>query len=148
MFWIAAAAVAVLVVNHFWDRIVQWASTTLADAVGQLLGAEARDLLLRALVEADKLVVGARSAAAALWGKVKATVLKALIELERLTGSRFVKRLVTYLAKNLEGEKRFVRVVQEEQVAWDDLPDDARENFLRGRKVDAADLQLPATLHH
>lgn len=145
MFWIAAAVIVALV-NKFWEDILGWASTTLANVVGEVLGSLARDLLLDVLEVADRVVVGARRAVSQLWRSVKATVLQAAISLEKVTNSRFLKRLTAYLAKDLSGEKRFVRVVQEEEVAWDDLPENVRGEFIRNRSVSAANLELPDTL--
>ena len=146
MFWIAAAVIGALIVNKFWEDILGWASTTLANVVGEVLGPLARDLLLDVLERADRVVVGARRAVSQLWRSVKATVLQAAISLEKVTNSRFLKRLTAYLAKDLSGEKRFVRVVQEEEVAWDDLPENVRGEFIRNRSVSAANLELPNTL--
>ena len=148
MFWILVTAAAALLVNHFWEDILEWASTSLADVVGDLLGPAARDLLFEVLTHMDAVVTAARQGAKKLWAQIKATVLKASVSIEKLTNSDFVRRMTTYIRKWADGEEKYVRVIQEEQISWEDLPEGVRAQTIRHGSVPTADLQLPDTLQH
>lgn len=141
--WMVIGAVAAVALTTFWDELRSWASTRLADAVGDLLGEEARELLLDLVVAADDAVSAVRRAGRALWARIQDTLLRATVAVERSTDNRYVRKLTTWLKKTVQGQERVYRVVYEEEVPWEDLPADVREQFIHRRQQPVAHLHLP-----
>ena len=53
--WIALGVAALVVLNRFWDDIAAWLNNTAADAVGRVLGYNARNHMQKAVAIISKL---------------------------------------------------------------------------------------------
>lgn len=53
--WIALGVAALVVLDRFWDDIAAWLNNTAADAVGRILGYDARNHMQKAVVVISKL---------------------------------------------------------------------------------------------
>lgn len=146
--WVLIGAVAAVALTAFWDELRTWASTRLARTVGELLGPDARELLLDLLVAADDAISAVKRAGRALWARVQDLLLKATVAVEQRTDNRTVRTLTAWLKKRVNGEERVYRVVYEEEVPWEDLPAEVRERFIHGREQRVAHLHLPAVQLH
>ncbi len=126
----------------FWDQIREWAQTTLADSIGRILGAEAREVFLDVLVEADKFMSAVRRVAKKAWQVVREAIKSAVVTIAKVASNVYLKRLCAYIVKVVDGVEKVYRAVVEEEVPFEDLPDDARANFIRGSKQEVMHLQF------
>lgn len=53
--WVVIGAIAVAALTYFWDDIANWLNNTAADAVGRVLGCNARKNMQRAVVKVSRL---------------------------------------------------------------------------------------------
>jgi len=143
--WVLIGVLGVAVVA-FWDDLREWASTTLADAVGRLLGHEAREVLLDLLTAADRVIAGVRRVARAVIRELRQALLQAVIAIERKTNNQYVRQLTGFVRKVVEGQQKVYRVVVEEEIPFDDLPDSVRAGFIRGQQRQVAELDLEPQL--
>ena len=122
---IAAASAVVL-----WGEIVGWAHDALFPWV-QTNIPSALPWLKKAFVVLDKAVVAVRVAAKAAWEKVKEFLLKQALKVFRKDGEWY-RTIENWLIN--ENSEKVTKVTTEEEVAWDELPDDVREALMRKRK--------------
>ena len=131
-----SAALAVV----FWNHILKWAEEALFPWVDKNLPSLS-GLVRDAFVVLDNAVVRVRLAAKAAWAKVRKFLLKELIEFEKRANGEFVRVVTIWAIKQLEDEEdeQIKKVVTEETIPRDKIPDDIREEFLRrGRKKSKA----------
>lgn len=121
----AAAAVA------FWPHILTWAERSLLPWVARNMPS-LEGTVRRAFVELDRASTAIRRAARKAWAVLREYLLKETIEFQRNSKSETVRLVTTWIIRKLEsGQEKPVKVVTEQEVDREDLPDDVREAFLR-----------------
>ena len=126
---LAASAASVVI---FWGKIVGWAHDALFPWVSTNIP-RLLPFLKKAFVVLDKAVVAVRRAAALAWVKVRKFLLKHLQKFFRRDGAWY--RIVESWLVTEDNEK-VTKVTTEEQVDWDHLPDDIREEMMRRRSYE------------
>ena len=86
----------------------------------------------------DKAVVAIRRKIKAAWQKIRKTILQTLVRFEN-RGPRWFRVVTSLLIKQLQGRK-VVRRVEEEEVSYDDLPDEFREAWFRSQATPEQDV--------
>ena len=89
------------------------------------------DIAEQALQSIDKVVVAVRRRVKAAWTKLRRKLLKVLVRYEERT-SGWVRVITSWCIKQLS-EDKVIKRTETEDVSYDDLPDDIREAWLRGR---------------
>lgn len=132
--WVVLACAVTTVV--FWDEIREWAATTVADAIGRHFGPGVREAFLEFVATVDKVVTNVRRVAARVAAIARSVFLGALVAIERRSRNKYVKMVTSYLRKKLEYQpEQTIKVVSEEAVPFEDLPDEVRREFIMGRSV-------------
>lgn len=140
LIWLAIAGF--VTAAAFWDQLREWAQSSLADAVGRILGSDAREAFLDALAVVDKVMCSVRRSAKHLVDIIREALIKAVVLIEKNASNAFIKRMCAYVRKVVDTKEKVYRVVVEEEVPWEDLPDEARARFLRGQSQEVLQLGL------
>lgn len=151
MVFIWVVVLATTAVATFWNSIREWATTTLADAIGRILGDKFREAFLDLVVAVDEVVTRLRRAVRSVAEVLKQALLRAAVTILKRSRNEYVQHLCAYVQRALGGEKpRVFKVVHEEELAFEELPDDVRAAFIRGQQqVDATNvLQLELSDNH
>lgn len=115
----------------FWQEILGWAEESLFPWIKSNFPFM-EDQVRLAFSEVDKIATPIRLAVKEAWAKLREFLLKETVELERKSSSEWIKRVTSWVVKVLEsGRKTPAKVVTEEIVNWDHVPQDVREAFLR-----------------
>lgn len=137
MIWIPLTlfglAVAATVAIAMWGRVLTWAYESLLPWVKKYLpGFE--DLVKKAFTLLDKVAVKIRRAVKLAWQEIRNWLLKQVVEVHRSTDNYWIKRVTSWLIKNLDKKTEVVKHVTEEVVEWDDLPEDIRQQWIEKEK--------------
>lgn len=131
---IVAAALGLLMTAAiaFWHKIMDWAGNVLFPWLERNLQNIA-PLVKDAFVWFDQNVaVPVRRAIKNAWKKLREYLLKLAVQFERTSANEWVRRWTGYIIKVLEnGRTAPVRFEAEEVVAWDELPPDVRQEWLK-----------------
>src|ERR1700680_40544 len=117
----ALAAVAV----YFWPQIMSWAREHLLPWVDKNIP-ELAEAVRLAFQDLDKIAVELRRAVRTAWRKLRHVLLsETAVFVERYKGEWAVR--ITSFLRNLEqGEKPVVKVITEQRLDWQDLPEEIR----------------------
>lgn len=130
------------VVLTFWNRILKWARDTLFPWIRENLPWLANDVT-NAFLALDKVATSIRRKIKDAWKTLREYLLKILVQFEQNTQNDWVKRITYWAIRNLESNKPEVaRVVEEEIVDFDSLPDDVREEWLMRRSNISQDVNV------
>jgi hypothetical protein len=125
----------------FWHKILGWAEESLFPWMERNLPTVA-DAVRQAFIALDNVAVAVRTRVQKAWQRVRAVLLGQMAEFARRSRSEWVRRIVTWVAKVLpSGEMAPAKLVVEQVVNWEDLPDGVREAFLR-RKQENAEIDV------
>jgi hypothetical protein len=134
---VAAGLVGVAV--YFWPQIMSWAREHLLPWVDRNIP-EMADSVRLAFQDLDKVAVGLRRAVRTAWRKLRNVLLSQTAEFVGLVNGEWAIRITSYLRNLEEGEKPVVRVVTEQELDWDDLPEEIRasamSNGISGTSID------------
>lgn len=142
-FPLIAAVVAVVVgggvlaglILAFWPSLMNWSRNHLLPWMDRHAPQLADDVR-RAFVVLDGLAVKARRTLRAAWRRVRAVLLDEVATFVRGLNERWSVRITSYL-RNLEAaEKPYVRIVTEQALDYDDLPENVRAADLRSEISD------------
>lgn len=115
-----------------WEKIVSWAQNRLFPWIERNLAPKVADLAKQAFAAIDKVAVAVRNAVKQAWENLRRVLLKVVVNLEKQSSNKWVKRWTAWMLKKLEsGEIAPVRRIEEEEMKWDELPPDVRESSLR-----------------
>ena len=96
------------------------------------------DLVELAFNKIDKAVVAIRRRIKAAWQKIRKTIIRTLVRFEN-RGPRWFRVITSLLVKKLKGPK-VVRRVEEEEISYDDLPDEFRDAWFRSQATPEQDV--------
>ena len=118
----------------FWDQVLLFFQSSILPWINKNLP-QLSSIASEALRTLDKVAVTVRRAIKNAWQKLRSWLLKSIIKFSKKTSSVWVKEITSFLIKSFEnGSPQIVKRVEEESVAWDSLPDDVREQFLRSNR--------------
>ena len=114
----------------FWDKILEWAQDSLfpwiKDNIPLIKG-----VVKEAFIAVDKVATPMRKTIRKAWKKLRDYLLKQVVKLERKSSNKWIRRVTSWVIKVLEsGKKVPVKVEIAHEVNWDELPEDARQEFL------------------
>jgi hypothetical protein len=136
---IAGAAAAV--VFAFWHKVLAWAEESFFPWVKRNIP-EMLELTRNAFAWVDEHVaVPIRRAVKTAWALLRRQLLKMTITFEKRSDSQWSKRTTTWVIEKL-GDKSVKKTVSEEELLWDDLPSDIREQWIRtneNKEIDFTD---------
>lgn len=126
--FVIAATVAVVV----WEKIVAWMQNSLFPWVEQNLPVKVVELVKQAFAAIDQVAVRIRNAVKQAWETLRRLLLKVVIQWEKQTSTKWVKRWTGWMIIRLKsGEIAPVKRTEEEVLNWSELPPDVRESSLR-----------------
>ncbi len=122
-----AGAVAIA----FWDKIRQWAFDSLfpwmRDNYPNLSGT-----VREAFKKLDDAATAVRRNIKDAWGKLRKYLLKQSISLNKKSANTWIKKITSWVISGFEnGKKKVKKYETEEEVNWDELPDDVRAAAMR-----------------
>jgi len=133
---LAGVSIAATVV--FWNRILEWVQDSLLPWFHTNLPSLA-PYVEGAFVALDHLVVSAKRAAFAAWNYIRSFLLKATVYFEKRS-SGWLRRTISYVRRSLEPNAPVYKKTEEQEVPYEELPGDIREQMLRsGRNSPAID---------
>ena len=128
---LAISAVSIVV---FWPKILEWAEKNVFPWFERHLPTVA-PYVRQAFSRVDNVVTAARRVIKQAWEKVSPYLLKQVLELSRQTSNIWVQLVTSWVVEMIEtsGNKQsvFKEIRTEQEVPWDDLPQEVRENLLR-----------------
>ncbi|MFB9180893.1 hypothetical protein ACFFX1_22330 [Dactylosporangium sucinum] len=125
---VATALVGVVVA--YWPRIMQWSVDSLLPWVDEHLPAFAEDVRL-AFQSLDNAIVDIRRAIRSAWRRVRDFLLRETADFIRLFNGRWAVQITSYLRNQAMNGKPIVKIVSQEEIDWDDLPEDVRAQVMR-----------------
>ncbi len=131
--------VGTVLVIAFWPQIIMWARDSLLPWVKRNLP-EFAGYVEKAFLRLDDAITSVRRAIKAAWEKVRQWLLKETLEIRQKSSSTFVRKVTSWIVKQVEGKPKFLKVNSEEELSWDELPDEVREEFLRRGKMKPIDV--------
>src|ERR1044072_7894623 len=115
-----------------WNQIMVWARDQLFPWVAEHLPWMS-DTVKLAFTELDKYATAVRRTVKAAWNQLRAYLREQGIECEkRLVPNTYVRRMTALMKSHLRSDAPVKRIVVEEDVAWDDLPEKYRKSLLAG----------------
>ncbi|WP_333769859.1 hypothetical protein [Streptomyces sp. IBSBF 2435] len=123
----ALAALAV----YFWPTLMSWAREHLLPWVDRVLPGLAADVRL-AFQNLDKISVDLRRAVRGAWHRLRRVLLSEVATFVQLADDQWAVRITSFLRNVEDAEKPVVKIVSEQPVSYDDLPDNIRAQVLTG----------------
>jgi hypothetical protein len=118
----------------FWHKILRWAEDSVYPWLKKNIPSMESSVRL-AFSVVDNVAAPVRSAVKQAWSNLRRYLLKQTIELQKKSSSEWTLRTTSWMIKVLEsGEQAPVKRETEENKSWDELPEDAREQYLRNKK--------------
>lgn len=125
----------------FWNQILYWADETLFPWIKEYLP-QLEFYVRDAFHALDTVVISTYRNIKAPWIMLRQYLLKALVRFQSNTRNEWVKRITYWVTTKLES-KQVVRVVVEQRVDLDCLPDEVRQEWLkRGNTTQDVDVTL------
>lgn len=122
--------VAALVVIKFWGEVLNWAEKSFFPWVQSHIP-EMLELTRKAFAFVDEHVaVPLRRATKAAWDLLRKQLLKMTVAFQKNSDSQWSRRTTTWVIEKL-GDRVVKKTVSEEELVWDDLPADIREQWIR-----------------
>ena len=132
IFGIAAA----LAVVALWHKILDWAKESLFPWLEKHFPSISQDVR-DAFSKIDKYVmVPIRNAVKKAWEKLRSILLKMVTWIHRKTSWAWVRTTTSWIIEKLTPKPQVKKVIAEEEVNWDELPPDLREEVLRKGKTE------------
>jgi hypothetical protein len=126
-------------VVYFWPQIMSWAREHLLPWVERNVPELAESVRL-AFADLDKVAVGLRRAVRAAWRRLRTMLLSQTAQFFGLVNGEWAIRITSYLRNLDKRDKRDVRMVTEERLEWEDLPEEIRaeamSNGINGTTID------------
>ncbi len=126
-----AAAVAVVAL---WHKILDWAEKSLFPWLEEHFPSILPYVRDAFFFIDDKVMVHIRNAVRKAWEKLRTILLKMVTWIHRKTSWAWVRTTTSWIIKKLTPKPEVTKVTTEEEVNWDELPPDVREEFLRKGK--------------
>ncbi|RKS74313.1 hypothetical protein BZB76_2824 [Actinomadura pelletieri DSM 43383] len=130
---VAVAAVAV----YFWPAIMGWTREHLLPWVDRNIP-ELADAVRLAFQNLDGIAVDLRRMVRSAWRRLRKVLLHETARFVELADTGWAVQITSYLRTLEEGEKPVVRVVTEQKLAWDELPEEIRAQALSDGLHDSA----------
>ncbi len=124
------AAVMVGVVVAYWPKIMAWARDSLLPWADEHLP-EFSGVIRQAFQDFDNAAVEVRQAIRSAWRRLRNVLLKETAEFVRLFNDRWAVEITSWLANRQNAEKPVVRVITQQTLSWDELPQDIRAQLIR-----------------
>jgi len=118
------------VVIAYWPKIMSWARDSLLPWADQHLP-EFSGIIRQAFLDIDNAVVEFRQAVRSAWRRLRNVLLKETAEFVRLFDDRWAVEITSWLANRQNAEKPVIRVVTQQTLEYDDLPQDIRAQLIR-----------------
>jgi hypothetical protein len=134
--FIAGALVAVAVT--FWSEICEWYSRHARPWLERHLPGIA-PYVHDAFVFLDKLAVAARRAVREAWKRVRPHILQAVVEFRQSHDGVWIRRIESYLQAEIARDAPVVKVTEEREMNWDELPESVRAAALERRRAAPVD---------
>lgn len=113
----------------WWGKILNWAEDHLKPWISANVPYLSQ-YLDDAFVALDDVAVKLRNAAKKAWQQVRRVVIKQVAEFVRQYDGSWTVRITSWLATQNSAQP-VVKRETEQQLSWDDVPDEIREQFLR-----------------
>lgn len=116
----------------FWETVLGWMQGSIFPWIDLNLPQSIASGIRYAFIQLDRTAVAIRATAIDAWRLLRRYLLKQMLEIEAITYTsfKFTRRLVSWL-RHSEDSLRVVKVVEESEVTWDQLPDDVREQLIQ-----------------
>lgn len=131
------AAVVIAAIIKLWPQILDWAQKTAVPFLAKIhpkLG----ELATETLVMANKVVGAARRTLKQAWQKLRNVLLSVVEEFIKVDSSTFRRITTAYAAA--EDSTQVNRRIEEEELSYDDLPQEIQEELIRRGKVAPIDV--------
>ena len=112
----------------FWEEIVHAVRGSIFPWIRKHFPSIA-ETVKQAFDSIDKVAVAIRRQIKTAWKNLRKRLLKVVVKFEH-RGSKWFRVIVSWLIKNLE-DKKIHRRIEEEEVSYDDLPDEFRKQWMR-----------------
>jgi hypothetical protein len=124
---------------YYWPQIMSWAREHVLPWIDRNIP-ELADSVRLAFQDLDNVAVGLRRTVRAAWHKLRKVLLSQVAEFVQVYDSNWAVRITSYLRNLEERDKPYVKVVTEQGLRWEELPEDVRaaamSNGINGTKVD------------
>jgi hypothetical protein len=118
-----------------WRKILTWSENHLFPWVSEHLP-ELEPEVRRAFAVLDKAVVALRNATREAWRELRRNLLKQVAEFIRQFDGSWVVEVTSWIASRPDTSRTEVtKVVTQQQVSYEDLPDDVRRQYLRNNQI-------------
>jgi hypothetical protein len=117
------------VVLYFWPQIMGWARETVLPWVDRNFP-EIADSVRLAFQDLDQVAVRLRRAVRTAWQRLRQTLFGQTAEFIERHGGRWTVQITSYLRNKAGGDKPVIRLVTEQLVDWDELPEDIRRQAI------------------
>lgn len=138
---VTLAAVGITV--YLWPRIMGWAREHILPWIDEHVPALA-DAVRQAFLAVDKVAVAMRNAIHRAWQRLRTALLKQVLTYHQLARNRWVARITTFLMRQEQREKPVVKLITEQEVAWEDLPADVRAQMINGDGLHDTEVDIVA----
>jgi hypothetical protein len=134
---VGAALVGVAV--YYWPQIMSWAREHVLPWIDRNIP-ELADSVRLAFQDLDNVAVSLRRAVRSAWHRLRNVLISQTAEFVELFNSAWAVRITSYLRTLEDGDKPYVKVVTEQGLRWEELPEDVRKaamaNGINGTKID------------
>ena len=131
---ILAIVAAATLVSSLWHYILDFLNTTVRDFLERLFGADKCGWYVEFLQWTDKKMAATHRVVKDYWRRFKSTIVKVKSRYHKNNGGTYTKQTETIVRTTPTSGKR---VVVEETVGWEYLPDNVRAEMVRQRTNDA-----------
>ncbi|MFD7502650.1 hypothetical protein [Streptomyces sp. NPDC059850] len=115
-----------------WNRIMVWARDQLFPWVNENVPWMS-DTVKLAFTALDKYATAIRRNVKAAWKELRSYLLEQVVEFEKGTApNTYLRRMTALMKSQLSSDAPVRRIVVEEDVAWDDLPEKYRQSLVAG----------------
>ena len=119
----------------FWNKILEWVRKSMLPWMDKNLHWLKEDIA-EAFSKLDKVIAPIRRA----WQHIRKYILKILVQFAENTENEWIKRISYWVIGSHSSKEQVTRVVTEEEVEFDDLPHDVREQLIRKGHIDDIDV--------
>jgi hypothetical protein len=127
------------VAAYYWPQIMSWAREHVLPWIDRNIPELAESVRL-AFQDLDNVAVGLRRTVRAAWLKLRNVLISQVAEFVKLFNGNWAVRITSYLRTLEDGDQPYVKVVTEQGLRWEELPEDVRaaamSNGINGTKID------------
>lgn len=121
-----------------WDKIREWVEKSVFPFFDKHFPGLA-PTMREAFHKIDDVAVNIRNGVRAAWKKIRSFLVAAITEIEKISPSKYLKKIKNYLIDDPSSKKLTVQTT-EETILHDDLPKEIREKFIvNNAKLDKFD---------